>query len=250
MPMQPFRLDGRTAFVTGGASGIGEATSRALTAAGAAVTIVDIDRERTEALAHSLPGASSLIVDITDEAAVARAAGSLGRLDILVNNAGIGLVGTLEETAPDDFRRLFKVNVEGLYLITRACLPALLAAQGTVINVGSVAGLVGIKRRFAYCATKGAVVALTRELAIDYAGRLRVNCVAPGTVNTPFVEAYLEKNHKHEKDEVRAQLKARHPMNRLAEPDEVAQMIVYLASDAAAFITGSVMTIDGGLTAQ
>jgi 2-keto-3-deoxy-L-fuconate dehydrogenase len=248
--MQPFRLDGLRAVVTGGASGIGEATCRALTAAGAAVTIVDIDRERTEALAQRLAGASSLIVDITDEAALAAAFGHLARLDILVNNAGVGLVGTLEETAPADFRRLFKVNVEGLYLITRACLPALLAAQGNVINIGSVAGLVGIKRRFAYCATKGAVIALTRELALDYAGRLRVNCVAPGTVNTPFVEAYLEKNHKHEKDAVRDQLKARHPMNRMAEPDEIAQMVVYLASPAAAFITGSVMTIDGGLTAQ
>jgi 2-keto-3-deoxy-L-fuconate dehydrogenase len=248
--MQPFRLDGLRAIVTGGASGIGEATSRALTGAGAAVTIVDIDRDRTDALARELPGASSLIVDITDEAALATAFASLDRLDILVNNAGVGLVGSIEETAAADFRRLYQVNVEGLFLITKACLPALLAAQGTVINVGSVAGLVGIKRRFAYCATKGAVIALTREMAIDYAGRLRVNCVAPGTVNTPFVEAYLEKNHKHEKDAVREQLKARHPMNRLAEPDEIAQMIVYLASPAAAFITGSVMTIDGGLTAQ
>ena len=247
--MQPFRLDGLRAIVTGGASGIGEATSRALTDAGATVTIVDIDRDRTDALARRLPGASSLIVDITDEAALAKALASLDRLDILVNNAGIGLVGSIEETAAADFRRLYQVNVEGLFLVTKACLPALLAAQGTVINVGSVAGLVGIKRRFAYCATKGAVIALTREMAIDYAGRLRVNCVAPGTVNTPFVEAYLEKNHKHEKDAVREQLRARHPMNRLAEPDEVAQMIVYLASPAAAFVTGSVMTIDGGLTA-
>lgn len=247
--MQSFRLDGLLALVTGGARGIGEATSRALTGAGAAVTIVDIDRDRAEALARQLPGASSLVVDITDEAALGKALASLERLDILVNNAGVGLVGSIEETSAADFRRLYQVNVEGLFLVTKACLPALLAAQGTVINVGSVAGLVGIKRRFAYCATKGAVIALTREMAIDYAGRLRVNCVAPGTVNTPFVEAYLEKNHKHEKDAVREQLKARHPMNRLAEPDEIAQMIVYLASPAAAFVTGSVMTIDGGLTA-
>lgn len=250
MRMLSFRLDGLRAVVTGGASGIGEATCRALTAAGASVTVADVDRDRAAALANDLPGASALVVDITDERAVESAFGPLDRLDILVNNAGIGLVGALDETAPDDFRRLFKVNVEGLYLVTRACLPALLRSQGTIVNVGSVAGMVGIKRRFAYCGTKGAVLAMTRQLALDYAGRLRVNCVAPGTVNTPFVEAYLEKNHKHEKDAVREQLKARHPMNRLAEPAEVAQMIVYLCSPAAAFVTGSIMTIDGGLTAM
>jgi NAD(P)-dependent dehydrogenase (short-subunit alcohol dehydrogenase family) len=143
------------------------------------------------------------------------------------------------------------VNVEGTYLVTKAALPQLLseASKGIIVNVGSVAGLVGIRRRFAYCATKGAVVALTRQLALDYAGRLRVNCVCPGTVDTPFVEAYLEKFHKHEKDVVREQLKARHPMNRLARPDEIAHMIVYLSSPEAEFITGSIMTIDGGLTA-
>lgn len=249
MAMNDYRLDGLNALVTGGASGIGEATCRALVAAGAEVTVLDIDRERTEAVARSLPAASATVADITSESALTATLGGVSKLDILVNNAGIGLVGTIEETAPEDFRRLFQVNVEGLYLVTKTCLPALLRSQGTIVNVASVAGLVGIKRRFAYCATKGAVIALTRELAIDYAGRLRVNCVCPGTVDTPFVEAYLEKFHRHEKDLVREQLKARHPMGRLARPDEIAQMIVYLCSPAAAFVTGSAMTIDGGLTA-
>jgi NAD(P)-dependent dehydrogenase (short-subunit alcohol dehydrogenase family) len=220
-----------------------------LSEAGASVTIVDVDRERADALAAALPRARALALDITDEQTVAAALGRLDRLDILVNNAGIGLVGTIEETAPDDFRRLFQVNVEGLYLVTKSCLPALLASAGTIVNVGSVAGMVGIRRRFAYCATKGAVLSLTREMAIDYAGRLRVNAVCPGTVETPFVEAYLEKFHRHEKDAVRDQLKARHPMGRLAQPKEVAEMILYLCSSAAGFITGSCLTIDGGLTA-
>jgi 2-keto-3-deoxy-L-fuconate dehydrogenase len=251
MSSVPFRLDGLTALVTGGASGIGEATCRALTRAGAAVTIVDIDRARAEALALELPAASTCIVDITDGAALTAALGQWPALDILVNSAGIGLVGGIEETDPVDFRRLFQVNVEGTYMVTKTLLPRLLSegSKGIIVNVGSVAGLVGIRRRFAYCATKGAVIALTRQLALDYAGRLRVNCVCPGTVDTPFVEAYLEKFHRHEKDAVREQLKARHPMGRLARPDEVAHLIVYLCSTEADFVTGSIVTIDGGLTA-
>jgi len=245
----PFRLDGRRALVTGGASGIGEATCRALTAAGAAVTVVDLDRERAESLAAQLPGAAALALDIADEAAVASALAGIAGLDILVNNAGIGLVGTIEETEAADFDRLLRVNVAGAYLVTRAALPKLLASAGSVVNLGSVAGLVGIKRRFAYCATKGAVVAMTRQLAVDYAGRLRVNCICPGTVDTPFVEGYLEKYHAHEKDKVRAELNQRQPVGRLGRPQEIAHMVLYLCSPEAAFVTGSVMTIDGGWTA-
>lgn len=249
MQSTPFRLDGLRALVTGGASGIGEATCRALAGAGASVIVADIDGDRARALAAELSHASAQVVDITNETDVAAVLGVMSNLDILVNNAGIGLVGNIEETALDDFRRLFDVNVEGLYLVTKALLPALLQSQGTIVNVGSVAGLVGVKRRFAYSATKGAVLALTRQLAIDYAGRLRVNCVAPGTVDTPFVEAYLQKFHSHELDTARAALRARHPMGRLAKPDEIAQSILYLCSREAAFVTGSILTIDGGMTA-
>src|SRR5438093_2494747 len=171
----PFRLNGKRALVTGGASGIGEATCRALTAAGAIVTIGDVDRASAEHLAAELPGASIAIFDIGDEIAVHTGLGAIDGLDILVNNAGIGLVGGIEETAAADFERLFRVNVEGLFLVTRAAMPQLLTSQGSICNIGSIAGLVGVKRRFAYCATKGAVVAMTRQLAVDYAGRLRVN---------------------------------------------------------------------------
>jgi NAD(P)-dependent dehydrogenase (short-subunit alcohol dehydrogenase family) len=115
--------------------------------------------------------------------------------------------------------------------------------------MGSVAGLVAVKRRFAYCASKGAVVAMTRQLAGEYAGRLRVNCVCPGTVDTPFVEGYLEKYHKNEKEKVRADLNKRQPIGRLGKPEEIAHMVLYLCSDEAEFVTGSVMTIDGGWTA-
>jgi len=245
----PFRLDGRKALVTGGASGIGEATCRALTAAGATVTIADLDPNRARAVAEELPGAQVLILDITDEPAVNAGVGSLPALDILVNSAGIGLVGGIEETARDDFSRLLRVNVEGMFLVTRAAMPRLLESHGTIVNIGSVAGLIGVPRRFAYCATKGAVVALTRQLAVDYAGRLRVNCICPGTVHTPFVEAYLEKFHRHEKDKVRAELHARQPLGRMGRPDEIAAMALYLCSDEAAFVTGATPTIDGGWTA-
>lgn len=245
----PFRIDGRTALVTGGASGIGEATCRVLAQAGASVIIVDVDHPRADALARELPGSSALLLDITDEAAVRRTFYSIPRLDVLVNNAGIGLVGGIEDTELPDFQRLFRVNVEGAYLMTRAAMPLLLAAKGCVVNIGSVAGLVGIKKRFAYCATKGAIVAMTRQLAVDYATQVRVNCICPGTVDTPFVEGYLEKYHKHEKEKVRAELNLRQPMGRLGRPEEIAHLALYLASDEAQFVQGAVFSIDGGLTA-
>jgi NAD(P)-dependent dehydrogenase (short-subunit alcohol dehydrogenase family) len=245
----PFRLTGRTALVTGGASGIGEATCRTLAAAGASVIIVDVDFQRAAALARDLPDSRVLILDITDEAAVERAFTGIRNLDVLVNNAGIGLVGGIEETKLPDFQQLFRVNVEGTYLVTRAAMPLLIAAKGCVINIGSVAGLVGIKKRFAYCATKGAIVAMTRQLAVDYATQVRVNCICPGTVDTPFVEGYLEKYHKHEKEKVRAELNLRQPVGRLGKPEEIAHLALYLASDEAQFVQGAVFSIDGGWTA-
>lgn len=245
----PFRLDGKRALVTGGASGIGEATCRVLARAGALVTVADLDGARAREVAAQLPGGSAVVLDICDEAAVNAAIAALPGLDILVNCAGIGLVGDIEETEAGDFQRLMRVNVEGTFLVTKAAVPKLLASRGSVVNIGSVAGLVGIKKRFAYCATKGAVVGLSRQLAVDYAGRLRVNCVCPGTVDTPFVEGYLEKYHKHEKDKVRAELNQRQPVGRLGTPVEIAHMVLYLCSAEAEFVTGSVMTIDGGWTA-
>ena len=247
--MTPFRLDGRTALVTGGASGIGEVHLPRARGAGASVIIADVDRARADALASELPGATVLMLDITDEPAVRDAFANLKRLDILVNNAGIGLVGNIEETELLDFERLFRVNVTGMFLASQAAMPKLLETKGCIVNIGSVAGLVGVKRRFAYCATKGAVVALTRQLAVDYAGRMRVNCVCPGTVETPFVEGYLEKFHKHEKEKVRAELHARQPVGRMGRPDEIANLVLYLCSSEAEFVTGSAVTIDGGWTA-
>ncbi len=250
-----FRLDGRHALVTGAASGIGEATAQELVRAGAFVWIADLNLAAAEALAAQLGEARAVSLDVTSVESVAHAAAQLDRLDILVNNAGIGHVGGIEATEPADFDRLMSVNVRGVYLVTRALLPLLLKAQehhaavGCIVNIASVAGIVGVKQRFAYCATKGAVIAMTRQLAVDYPKTLRVNAICPGTVETPFVEAYLEKFHKDNKEETRAELRARQPVGRLGRPEEVASMVRYLASDEAAFVNGALFPLDGGWTA-
>ncbi len=237
------------ALVTGGASGIGEATSRVFAAAGATVLIADIDMAKAEALAAELPGARAVRCDVTNEEEIAALFGGLERLDVLVNNAGIGLVGNVEETSTADFERLMRVNVTGPFLVTKYAMPLLLQSAGRIVNIGSVAGLIGVKKRYAYCATKGAVVAMTRQLAVDYPTQIRVNCICPGTVDSPFVEGYLEKYHKHEKEKVRAELNARQPIGRLGKPEEIANLALYLASDEAGFVNGSVVSIDGGWTA-
>lgn len=247
--MTPFRLDDRVALVTGGASGIGEHTVRVLASAGARVHIADLNPDAASALAAQVPGSVAVQLDVTDPSSVEAAFAAIPRLDIVVNNAGIGLVGNVEETALDDFQRLFRVNVEGVFLVTKAAVPKLIASHGCMVNIGSVGGLVGVKRRYAYCATKGAVVMMTRQLAVDYPTQFRVNCICPGTVDTPFVEGYLEKYHKHEKDKIRVELNARQPIGRLGKPEEIAHMALYLCSDEAAFVNGAVLSIDGGWTA-
>jgi 2-keto-3-deoxy-L-fuconate dehydrogenase len=249
-----FSLAGRHALVTGGASGIGESTVKELVRAGAFVWVADINLAAAGQLAASTGSAKAIALDVTSPESIAKAVAQVERLDILVNNAGIGHVGSIEATEPEDFDRLLTVNVRGVYLVTRAFVPLLLAAGderhvGAIINMGSVAGQVGIRQRFAYCTSKGAVLAMTRQLAVEYPKTLRVNAICPGTVETPFVEGYLEKFHKDTKEETRAELRARQPIGRLGQPDEIASMVRYLASDEAAFITGACFAIDGGWTA-
>jgi 2-keto-3-deoxy-L-fuconate dehydrogenase len=246
---QAFRLDGRTALITGASSGIGEATARAFSRAGASVLLMGRDRERVQRVASELPGSDVIPCDVGDEAGVAAAFRTIDHLEILVNNAGIGLVGSVEETSLDDFQRVFRTNVEGVFLVTRAALPLIRAARGSIINIASVAGLIGLKRRFAYCGTKGAVIAMTRQLAIDYATEIRANCICPGTIDTPFIDGLLEKYYPDDKDTVRAELEKRQPVGRLGRAEEIADFAVYLASDEASFINGAVLPIDGALTA-
>jgi NAD(P)-dependent dehydrogenase (short-subunit alcohol dehydrogenase family) len=246
---EPYRLDGKRALVTGGASGIGAATCQELASAGAEVVVADINAEAAARLAETVPAARSLAMDVTDSQSIAEVMAQLDRLDILVNNAGIGLVGDIGHTEEKDFGRVMKVNAHSVYLVTKAALPLLLAVRGCIVNIGSVAGLIGVKQRFAYCASKGAVIAMTRQLAVDFPKELRVNCIAPGTVQSPFVEAYLDKYHAHEKEKVRAELTARQPIGRLGTPEDVAGLVRYLCSREAEFINGAVLPIDGGWTA-
>jgi len=249
METQAFGLNGRVALVTGGASGIGAATCRELDRAGASVVIADVNLEAAQALASELERGTAVRMDVTDALSVQEAARGLDRLDILVNNAGIGHVGSIADVSYEDFDRMMKVNVYSIFVVTQGLLPLLLQAHGSIVNIGSVAGLVGIKQRFAYCTSKGAVLAMTRQLAVDYPKELRVNAIAPGTVQTPFVEGYLEKYHAHEKEKIREQLVARQPIGRLGTPEDVASLVRYLCSDEASFVNGAVVSIDGGWTA-
>lgn len=246
---EAFYLENKVALVTGGASGIGAATARELTRAGARVILADIHLAQAESLAGELPGSRAVAMDVTDSASIRLAFDSIPHLDILVNNAGIGLVGDISLTSEEDFERVMRVNVNSVFLVTKVALPLLLTSRGSIVNIGSVAGSVGVKQRFAYCASKGAVQAITRQIAVDYPKELRVNCIAPGTVQTPFVEGYLEKYHANEKEKVRAELVARQPIGRLGTPEDIASLVRYLCSKEAEFINGAVIPIDGGWTA-
>ncbi|HKO18688.1 MAG TPA: SDR family oxidoreductase [Acidobacteriaceae bacterium] len=246
---QPYRLDGKIALVTGGASGIGAATCRELARAGAEVIIADVNLKAAKAFAEELGGARALEMDVTDSKSIDKAAKEIAKLNILVNNAGIGLVGNIETTGEEDFDRVMRVNVYSVYLVTKAFIPGLLETRGSIVNIGSIAGQVGVKQRFAYCASKGAVLAMTRQIAVDYPQQLRCNCIAPGTVQTPFVEGYIEKYHKHEKDKIREELRQRQPVGRLGTPEDVAGLVRYLCSKEGDFMQGAVISLDGGWTA-
>ncbi len=252
-----FRLDGKVCVVTGAASGIGEQIARAYAGVGATVVLADRDEANGSRVASEIGGVATFQpLDVTDsgevQALLAGAMRQFGVLDVLVNNAGIGLVGSVVETSEEDLARLMDVNVRGVYLGCRHAVPIMLEqGHGLILNMGSVAGLVGIERRFAYCATKGAVIAMTRQLAVDYArAGIRCNAIAPGTVHTPFVEGYLHRFHAGEEDRVRPRLHERQPVGRMGRPEEIAALAVYLASDEAAFVTGAVFPIDGGWTAR
>ena len=246
---QPYRLDGKVALVTGGASGIGAATCRELARAGAEVVVADLNLAGAEVLASELDGARAVEMDVTNSESIGAATAKIAKLDILVNNAGIGLVGDIAATGEEDFDRVMRVNVHSVFLVTKAVLAKLLQTRGSIVNIGSIAGQVGVKQRFAYCASKGAVIAMTRQLAVDYPQQLRVNCIAPGTVQSPFVEGYLDKYHAHEKEKVREELRHRQPVGRLGTPEDVAGLVRYLCSKEADFMQGAVVALDGGWTA-
>ena len=248
-----FRLDSRKALVTGAASGIGEAIAHALSRAGAAVVVADIDVDNGERVAQACcaqtPGGRFISLNVADETNCARVSDEIGPIDILVNNAGIGHVGTIEQTAGADLDRLYGVNVRGVFNVTKAFIGSMLARRtGTIVNMASIGGVLGIADRLAYCTTKFAVVGLTKSLAIDHATHgIRVNCVCPGRVETPFVTARLREYP--DPDAAYRQMSATQAIGRMGRPEEIAAAVLYLASDEAAFVTGSALIIDGGWSA-
>ena len=197
-------------------------------------------------------GASAFKADVSSEADVnsmiAAAIEEFGHIDILCNNAGIGTVHDVLGCSLDEWERLFAVNVRGVFLGIKAALPSMLErGHGVIVNTASVAGMMGLRDRAAYCATKGAVISLTHQVAVQYAGTgVRCNCVCPGTVDSPWVGRLLEQ--ADDPVVARERLVARQPLGRLGEPTEVAKAILYLASDDASFMTGSSLVIDGGMT--
>jgi 2-keto-3-deoxy-L-fuconate dehydrogenase len=257
-----FRLDKKIAFVTGAGSGIGEQIARLFAQQGAYVILADIRLDAAEQIAGEIRAdgvsARALQLDVAEEsqvkAAIEQVAATEGRLDILVNNAGISHVGTILETSLEDWERVMHVNARGIFLCAREGVRQMLTqlpAGGVIINMSSVAATIGVDRRLSYSASKGAVLALTRSIAIDFVTRgIRCNAICPGTVHTPFVENYLARNFAGHEDEVRQQLHARQPIGRMGRADEIAYAALYLASDEAAFVTGSALVIDGGWTAK
>ncbi|GCE28639.1 short-chain dehydrogenase [Dictyobacter alpinus] len=257
-----FRLDHKIALVTGSGSGIGREIALLYARQGAHVIIADIQQDAASRVVDEITAedghAQAVQLNVNDEAQVqsvlAQLAQQHGRLDILVNNAGVSHVGNILETSLDDWDRVMGVNARGVFLCAREAVRQMVAQQpqgGVIVNIASVAGMIAVDRRLPYGASKGAVISITRSIAMDFVQqKIRANAICPGTVHTPFVEGFLKKNFPQSMDEERKKLHARQPIGRMGEPAEIASAALYLASDEAAFVTGSTLVIDGGWTAK
>ena len=249
------RLNNKTAIVTGGASGIGEQIVRNFVAEGCKVAILDknIDGLKLEKELNSNGFNTKFYqCDITHENSIIKCINQsltyLNNLNILVNNAGIGKSGNILTTNNNDWDEIIKVNLTGTYLVTKHCLENLINSKnGSIVNIASVAGIVAVKDRFAYCTSKGGVISLTKSIALDFVkDNIRANAICPGTINTPWVERITQDYENP--DEARELMRQRQPLGRLGEPEEIAQAAIYLGSDESKFITGTTLVIDGGLT--
>jgi NAD(P)-dependent dehydrogenase (short-subunit alcohol dehydrogenase family) len=249
-----FGLAGKDAVVTGAGSGIGKAVALLLARQGARVTILDINEDHAHAVAEEIEAAGGKAAagqaDVSNQQEVVALFAGLPRLDILVNSAGISHIGTVESTSEGDMDRLYKVNVKGVYNCIHAAVPLMKKAGGGVIlNMCSIAATIGIPDRFAYSMTKGAVYSMTLSVAKDYLkDKIRCNCISPARVHTPFVDGFLQKNYPGREREMFEKLSKTQPIGRMARPEEIAGLVLYLVSDEAAFITGCDYPIDGGFT--
>jgi 2-keto-3-deoxy-L-fuconate dehydrogenase len=255
-----FTLEGKTTLVTGGGSGIGRAIATLFAQAGARVAVVDIDERAAEETARGIEAAggraTALRCDVGDRVQVETtfddAERLLGPLDILVNNAGIAHVGTVETTSDDDFDRVCRVNIKGAFLCARAGVARMVSrGKGVLLNMASIASLMGVPERFVYSTTKGAILAMTYSIATDYVSKgIRCNCICPARIHTPFVDGFVRANYPGRETETYQKLNAYQPIGRMGRPEEVAALALYLCSDEAAFVTGAAYPIDGGVTAM
>jgi len=249
------RLAGKRTIVTGAANGIGRAIALRLASEGARVVIADVNEEDARGVAEEIDGETLVHkADVTQdgdvEALVERAVSAWGGLDVMVNNAGVGVAGTAVTTTEEEYERVMDVCVRGTFLGMKHAIPAIKdAGGGSVINMSSVAALIGLVDRAVYSAAKGAIYSMTRASAIDHVGEgVRVNCIAPGTVDTPWV-ARITSGYD-DPEEARANMRARQPHGRLVTPEEIAAMAAYLAADESASVIGACMIVDGGVTAR
>ena len=252
MSSNPFNLENKVAIITGGASGIGAATTELFASVGAKVHVSDINLEACQQRHSGSAFAENISVhhcDVSDKASVHGFIAKVlaqGPVDILFNNAGAGLVGTLLQTSEEDFDHLYQVNVKGVYYLTSALMPHFLERKaGNIINMASICGVIGVPDRTAYCMSKFAIVGMTKAMALDHAkDNIRVNCICPGRIATPFMLARI--NEYPDPEAIRADMDASQPMGRMGEPQEVATVALYLASDASGFVTGACESVDGG----
>ena len=253
--MSKFSLIGKTAIVTGGASGIGKAISKIFAEQGAKVHILDINKEGATQTANEIRKANQKAVahccDVSNQKNVNEIIKKITTTDainILVNNAGIAHIGSIEKTREEDLDRLYNVNIKGVYNCTKACVESFKKnGGGVILNLASVASSVGHSDRFAYSMTKGAVLTMTYSIAKDYvADNIRCNCISPGRVHTPFVDGYLAENYPGKEKEMFKKLSKTQPIGRMGKPEEIANLSLFLCSNEAEFITGTDYPIDGG----
>ena len=249
-------LKGKRALVTGAASGIGNAIAEVFAQAGAEVVLLDLHQAATTSAAAAITASTgssctAIAADVSEEAAVSAAFAQVeGALDIVVNSAGVPHIGTVLDTGIEDFDRLYRVNVRGTYLCMRAAAQRMQAqGSGCILSLASIAATSGIPQRFAYSMTKGAVRSMTLSAAKDLLPfNIRCNCISPARVHTPFVDGFVAKNYPGREEEMMKTLSAAQPVGRMGTPREIAELALYLCSDAASFITGTDAFIDGGFT--